>query len=155
MEASILSAALWLDAIGVGPWVRGSANIYPWANVAHVLGAIALVGTIGVVDLRLAGLWRSLPTEPLVRALTPVAVGGFAVMLASGLLLFASDGPALARSMTFQVKLALIAVAAANAAMFRWRAQRGHALGATRLLALVSLALWTAIVVAGRMIAYS
>ncbi|PCD02761.1 hypothetical protein COC42_10680 [Sphingomonas spermidinifaciens] len=136
-----------MDATGIGPWSRGSAVAYPWANVAHVLGAIALVGAIGVVDLRLMGLWRALPAEPLKRALVPVAIGGFAVMLASGTVLLAADGPALSKSGLFQAKLVLIALAGANALAFRWR-QAGW-------LAAMSLGLWVAVVVAGRMIAYS
>lgn len=147
MEALILAVVGAIDAAGIGPWSRASAFAYPWANVAHVLGAIALVGAIGVVDLRLAGLWRALPAEPLTRALVPVAIGGFLVMVASGAILLAADGPALAKSGWFQVKLGLIGVAGANAMLFRWR-RAGW-------LAAVSLGLWVAVVVAGRMIAYS
>jgi hypothetical protein len=146
VEALILAIVGAIDASGIGPWSRGSASAYPLANVAHVLGAIALVGAIGVVDLRLAGLWRALPAEALMRALVPVAIGGFAVMLASGAVLLAADGPALARSGVFQVKLGLIGLAGANVLLFRWRPGRW--------LAVVSLCLWVAVVVAGRMIAY-
>lgn len=155
MEAVLLTAAAWLDATGIGPWVRGFANAYPWTNVVHVLGVAALLGAVGVMDLRLAGLWRVLPVEPLVRAMTPVAIGAFAVMVVSGILLFASDGPALARSSLFQVKLALIAIAATNAAAFRWRWRRAHVGKTAQVLAVLSLILWVAIVVAGRMIAYT
>jgi hypothetical protein len=147
VEALILSVVGAIDASGIGPWSRASASAYPWANVVHVLGAIALVGSIGIVDLRLAGAWRALPAEALTRALVPVAIGGFAAMLASGVVLLAADGPALARSGLFQAKLVLIALAGANALLFRWRRGRG--------LAIVSLGLWMAVVVAGRMIAYS
>lgn len=155
MQPVILTAAAWLDAVGVGPWVRGSANIYPWANVVHVLGAVTLVGTVGIMDLRLAGLWRALPAEPLVRALTPMAIAGFLAMIVSGIILFASDGPTLAHSSAFQVKLGLIVIAVANAGAFHWRWRLTGLRGRARALALVSISLWVTIVVAGRMIAYT
>lgn len=153
MEALLLAAAQGLDAAGIGGWARGGPNVYPVANVAHVLGVIALVGAIGIVDLRLAGAWRELPLAALAEALTPVAVAGLVLLLASGTLLFAADGPALAKSQTFHVKLGLIALALVNAAAFRWR--RAATGPVARVMALASLGLWLAIVVTGRMIAYS
>lgn len=157
MEAAIGAAAAWLDAIGLSGWARGSGQVYPIANVLHLLGLVMLVGGIGVVDLRLAGLWRALPVEPLARALTPVAVAGSAVMAASGTVLFAADGEALAASAMFQRKLVLIALAVANALFFRWRWRRlgGRADALARGLAITSIGLWLGVAYAGRMIAYS
>lgn len=155
MQAVLLTGGAWLDAVGVGPWVRSSANVYPWVNVAHVLGVVALVGAVSIMDLRLAGLWRALPAELLVRALTPMAIIGFAIILVSGTLLFASDGPALAQSSVFQVKLGLIALASANAAAFRWRWSRQRTSAMSRALAVISLGLWLMVAIAGRMIAYT
>jgi hypothetical protein len=152
MAEWLLAAARTLDAVGVGGWARGSGMVYPVANVAHVLGLAGLIGAIGILDLRIAGLWRDLPLDRLSRALTPIAIGGLAIMVASGLVLFAADGAALSESWVFRVKLVLIAVALANAALFRWRASGG---AAARPLAILSVALWVTVAVAGRMNAYS
>jgi hypothetical protein len=160
LEALLSPAAIWLDAVGVGPWARGSGSVYPVANVLHVLGTVMLVGAIGVLDLRLAGAWRQLPAAPLSAALTPLAIAGLAVMLASGIVLFAADGEALARSRIFHWKLALVALALVNAALFRWRWDDGRrweygAPPATgRAMAIASVALWVAVLISGRMIAY-
>ena len=77
-------------------------------------------------------------------------------MLATGVLLFAADGATLARSGVFQAKLALIALALANAAAFRvcWREADPPPVRA-RAMAVASLALWLAAGLCGRMIAYS
>ena len=160
MEGALLAAAGWLDAIGFGPWARGSGLVYPIANTLHLLGLVMLVGGIGVVDLRVAGLWRRIPIEPLSRALTPVAIVGLIVMAASGSVLFAADGRALAASGIFHRKLVLIALALANAVAFRWiwGDRIGGWLGqvpvAARVMALVSIALWLAVGTLGRWIAY-
>ena len=160
MEAALLGWAQWLDAAGLGPWARSDAWAYPVANTLHLLGLVMLVGGIGVVDLRIAGLWRSLPAAPLSRALTPLALAGLAIMVASGTILFAADGATLARSATFHRKLALIALALANAAAFRLAWQRrveagGSVPGVARLMAIASLLLWLGVGTLGRWIAYS
>lgn len=161
MEPLLIAAATWLDAVGIGPWARGSALVYPVANTLHLLGLVMLVGGIGVVDLRVVGLWRTLPIAELSRALTPVAIGGLLVMAASGTILFAADGDALAGSQTFARKLIVIALALVNAAAFRllWWTKvdnwRGSAPAAARAMAALSLALWLTAGGLGRWIAYS
>ncbi len=157
MEAALLALAGWLDAVGLVAWTRLSPWIYPWANVLHVLGVVMLVGGIGIVDLRIVGLWRSLPLGDLARALTPVAVIGLTLQFASGLVLFAADGPALAGSFVFKTKLVLIALALGNAFAFRFTARGGRdrsPSGLARVSAAVSLALWLVITTLGRLIAY-
>ncbi len=161
MEPALTAAALWLDSIGAGPWSRGSTLVYPVANTLHLLGLVMLVGGIGIVDLRIMGLWRALPAAEISRALTPVAVAGLMLMTASGVILFAADGAALARSAIFERKLIIVAAALANAAAFRliWRAHmagwRDTAPGAARAMAATSLLLWLAAGASGRWIAYS
>lgn len=161
MEPLLSAAAMWLDAVGIGPWARGSALVYPVANTLHLLGLVMLVGGIGVVDLRVVGLWRTLPIAALSRALTPIAIGGLFVVAASGTILFAADGDALAGSQTFARKLVVIALVLVNAAAFRllWRARvdnwRGSAPVAARAMAALSLALWLTVGGLGRWIAYS
>ena len=161
MEPILTAAAAWLDMIGIGPWARGSALAYPVANTLHLLGLIMLVGGIGVVDLRIIGLWRALSVSELSRALTPVAIAGLILMATSGVILFAADGMALARSSLFGRKLVIIAIALANAAAFRllWRTRYGRwpdqAPVAARAMAAASLVLWLAAGASGRWIAYS
>ncbi|MFS0737074.1 hypothetical protein ABC347_08490 [Sphingomonas sp. 1P06PA] len=76
--------------------MRGDPLAYPIVNLLHLLGLVLLVGGIGLVDLRIAGLFRQLPADVLSRALTPVAGGGLALMVLTGPLLFAADARSLA-----------------------------------------------------------
>lgn len=161
MDSALLAFATWLNAAGMGPWARDGAWVYPIANSLHLLGLVMLVGGIGVVDLRLAGLWRNLPAAGLTRALTPVALGGLTLLVLSGTILFAADGTALARSTTFHRKLVLITLALANALLFRLVWQRRVEAGDEvppmigRTSALASLVMWLGVGMLGRMIAYS
>ena len=139
-------------------WAMSSPLAYPVANTAHVLALVLLLGGIGLVDLRVLGLWPRLPVEPLAAALIPVAASGVLILALSGSVMFASDAKALAESDTFRVKLGLIALALANVALFRWRFGKvmpRHPSPGAKALALISLMLWTAVAIAGRMIAYT
>lgn len=132
--------------------MRQSADVYPVVNVLHLLGLVMLLGAIGIVDLRLMGAWRSLPAEALSRALTPVAVAGLFLLALTGPLLFAADAVALTGSSLFLWKLALIALALGNAAVFRLR-RRPRGAGVA-IAAFASLALWLSVAALGRLIAY-
>ncbi len=142
-----------------GAWAGGDA--YPIANLVHLLGLVMLVGSIGVLDLRLAGLFRRIPVAPLSAALTLIAIIGLILMVPSGATMFAADATTLVHSTTFRWKLLLIALALANAVAFRFlwqsRIERWDtdppALG--RLMAGASVLLWLSVATMGRMIAYS
>ena len=158
---ALIGVAEAIQSSSFGEWAAQSSLAYPAANVVHLLGLVMLVGGIGILDLRLAGAFRALSVQPLASALTPVALGGLALMVPSGAVMFAADAEALATSDTFRLKLVLIALALANAVVFRWlwRARLAD-WGASpplagRLMAAGSLALWLAVGTMGRLIAYS
>lgn len=109
-----------IEASLIGGFARGSAWAYPAANLIHLLGLVLLLGGIGVVDLRIIGFFRMLPLDAVMRALTPIAIGGLAMLALSGPILFAADAAALARSDIFARKPALIGIALLNAAGFHW-----------------------------------
>ncbi|HEY9233915.1 MULTISPECIES: hypothetical protein [Phenylobacterium] len=152
---TIFGLAEALEGSAFGGWARGSSLAYPVANLVHLLGLVMLVGAIGVLDLRLAGLWRSLPLPELSRALTPIGVAGLLVMLPSGFVMFAADAGSLIGSPVFQAKLAVIALGIANALAFRvlWRGDEPAGLG--RLMVIGSVGAWLMVAALGRLIAYT
>ena len=150
------------DAVQSSPFgVWAGSDAYPIANLIHILGLVMLVGGIGILDLRLAGLFRRIPTEPLASALTPIAIAGLLLMIPSGTTMFAADASALVNSTTFRWKLFLIALALTNAIAFRLLWQRQIAQWDAdpplwgRVMAAVSVLLWLAVASLGRWIAYS
>lgn len=137
-------------------WAARNPLAYPVANVVHVLGLVLLLGGIAIVDLRVLGAWPRLPLPALMAALVPVAIAGLLLQLASGAVLFAADARSLAESGAFRWKLVLIALATANALLFRllWH-QQGEPPAALRAMALASVLIWTSVAVLGRWIAYA
>ena len=153
---ALQGAAEALGGTAFAAWAAGSSYAYPAANVVHLLGLVLLLGGIGLVDLRLIGAFRSLPLQPLARALTPLGGIGLALLAASGAIMFAAD-TAVAESETFRTKLILILLALINAAAFRilyGRTAEPTPVPA-RLLGAASLTLWLAVGYHGRMIAYT
>jgi len=153
------SLAQAIQASGFGAWARGSLP-YPIANLVHLAGLVLLVGGIGLLDLRLLGLFRSLPLPALSRVLTPFGIVGLALMLMSGPVMFAADAASLWKVDLFRLKLLLVLFAVGNAVLFRflWRGRmatwdaKPPATG--RVMAAASLALWPIIGGLGRFVAY-
>jgi hypothetical protein len=150
-----------LEASPFGVWARSSTYGYPAANLLHLLGLVMLVGGIGLLDLRLAGLFRRLPVAAMSRVLTPIGVTGLVLMIPSGFVMFASDAGPLLGSAMFQRKLALITLAVANALAFRviWRRRMADwdraAPAAGQVMAAASVAIWLMVAAFGRLIAYT
>ena len=150
-----------LENSDFGAWARQSSYAYPLANLIHLLGLVLLVGGIGFLDLRIAGLFRSLPLAAMSRILTPFALFGLMLLIVSGSVMFAADAGPLSRSKTFGWKLSLITLSLANALTFRllWRRKmegtnaEAPALG--RVMAVASVGLWLWIAALGRLIAYT
>ena len=143
--------------------LRASRWVYPLVNTAHIVGIALLFGAILPLDLRLLGAWRGVPLPLLSRVLLPVAIAGLALAAATGLMMFAVSATKYAATPVFLVKLALIAAAVANALLLRltpaWTLARVPELpdapvARLKLAAALSLALWLAVILCGRLIAY-
>jgi hypothetical protein len=150
----------WLEGSALGHWMRAGWG-YPFANVLHLFGLVLLIGPICLLDLRLIGLGRALDAAQVSRLLTPWAIGGLLLTLATGAMLFAADAGALLGNGVMQLKLLAISMAIVNALVFRGLFARHlahwdqHAPLAAKLMAAGSLCLWPAVMAAGRMIAYT
>ena len=114
--------------------------LFPVVESVHVIGLAAFVGTVVLEDARTLGLGI-----PDTRGLKPCTHGGLAAMLLTGAVMFLSDTTRYLHNPAFEVKVALL-VAALTAHFTLRRA-------GTRFAAIISLALWTSVVLAARAIA--
>jgi hypothetical protein len=142
--------------------LRFSRWTYASVNAAHIAGLALLFGAIAPLDLRLMGVWRSVPLHALARILVPVAGTGLALAIAAGLLLFSVRAVDYAGKTLFLVKMALVACAIANALLLRMAAQweKQQTLVDVmpplrlRVGGAISIVLWLSVMVCGRMIAF-
>ncbi|MGE3290054.1 MAG: hypothetical protein AB7I59_18870 [Geminicoccaceae bacterium] len=147
-----------LEGTAVAQSLRSSRWLYTAANAGHILGIALLIGAILPLDLRLLGLWRSVPRAALVRVLVPVAAGGLALAMTTGGLLFAVRAREYAGIGFLQAKLALVVIGAFGALALH--AAHGFLLeqaSGRRLAghALLSLLCWPSALVCGRLIAFA
>lgn len=147
----------------IGTAIRESDNAFPIIESVHVLGITLLAGTIAMLDLRMLGvILREIPVRRIARAVLPLTWSGFVVMFISGFLLFWSEAAKNYTNPAFRVKLVLLILAGLNPLIFHtgvYRRAQEWELAAVapwraRVAAIVSLTLWSGIIVAGRAIAY-
>ena len=145
--------------------IGSSWVILPLCESLHFIGMAMLVGVVGVVDLRILGVAKGVPLEPLQR-LMPWAVLGFVLNLITGFLFFAANprqyvGPPL--SLTFLAKMLFIVLAGMNVGLFYVtglkRLVDGVGAGddapfGAKVCAAVSLFLWIGVMYWGRMLQF-
>lgn len=140
--------------------MRSSPALYPAVEILHIIGFVVLVGSILALDLRLLGLARAIPIQPMAQLLLPMSRFGFLLAISMGFLLFSADASHVVRNPAFQSKLLLIAAALVNIVIAHLGPWRRLALwgteapGGAKVTALLSLLLWLGVVCAGRLIAY-
>lgn len=161
----MLEVLSWLEGSPLGETIRGSGIwTYSIINLFHILGLSVLFGSIVVLDLRMLGLWRSIPLPLLSRPTVPVAATGLAVAVLSGIAMLSVNGTEYqGNPFLLYIKFPAIAVALLNVLVLQflpaWKAvgRRELDAGERRQLAVsgaVSLLSWITVIAAGRMIAY-
>jgi hypothetical protein len=154
----------WLKSTNFSATLQGSTWTEPIIETIHVLTLTLFVGFAVLLDLRLMGLaMRRRRASEMLQQLNPWLGGGFAVMITSGLLLFAADPVVFYNSIFFKIKMILLVLSGVNVWIFNvtvgrtvtgWD-QDPEPPRRAKIAAIVSLVLWIAIVAAGRAIAYS
>lgn len=161
---SLLAICQWLEKT---PWsiaLHESIWVYPLVESVHVLTLCVFLGTAVMLDLRLLGLvMRRVPVSEAAVQLFRWMAAGFVLMVISGSLLFYAIPVRTYLNIFFRIKVVMLALAGLNAWVFHRTVYRRVAEWdldpvtprAARVAGGLSLVLWAAIVVAGRMIAYN
>jgi hypothetical protein len=152
----------WLQGTWVGVLVAESLWGYPLFETIHTIGMAMLIGSLGLINLRVLGVKSELPLLAM-QQLVPLAWLGFTLNAISGTLLFTSDAVFFFNSYTFRIKMVLIVLGGINAALLGQRVFRDAAAAAppapptagTQWIAATSLVFWIGAVCAGRLIAYT
>jgi len=134
--------------------LRSHVWAYPALEVAHITGIALLLGNLVLLELRVFGLGAELPVKALARLSLGLALAGFSVVAASGLLMFASQPAELLANRAFTLKMLLLLAAGCNAAWFHGRGSLEKLDAMARAQMGVSTLIWLAVVACGRWIAY-
>ena len=154
----------WLYDSPVGTAIRENGTLFPWVESVHVLSITLVVGSIGIVDLRLLGIAsKSRAVSRLTHEVLPVTWVVFALAAVTGGLLFSSNAVKYAHNGFFLAKMALLVLAFLNMMVFHVITYRGieswdsspRTPAAARVAGALSLAVWIAVIVCGRWIGFT
>ena len=152
-----------LEATQFATALRNSVWSYPLVNTAHIFGVALLIGSVVPLDLRLLGLWGSVPLAPLWTVLTRTAGIGLVLAIIFGAFLFITRATEYAASNLFIAKMFLVFLGTANTLMLRMPTQAPESHIASirvkpsarlRVAAGISLAAWLSALTLGRLIGY-
>ena len=160
---SLAALVHWINETAFSQYLRESETAFPLTEAIHLIGLGISVGTIVWIDLRLMGrVMRDVRISEVVSRLEPWAIGGFTVMMLSGLFLFLGKPDNYYGTTAFKLKMLLLPLAGLNVLFFHRRVfpnveqwdegvvppWQGRMVGA------VSMSLWVVIIVLGRWTAY-
>ena len=145
---SLLGFCQWLEQTSLSVAIRESSWGFPIIESVHALG-LCLFGMAILMDLRVLRLALTrVPAREIAVDLAPWMTAGLVVMIVSGILTFLNAPMEYYNNTVFRIKVILLLLVAVNAWVLR--AGRKAAFACS-----VSLALWAAIILAGRMITYT
>jgi len=156
---NLLPLFQWCEESGLGRTVRESVWAFAAVESIHLLSLATMGGAVLLVDLRLLNLGlRQRPVREVASEMQPFMNRGLAVLVVSGLTLFAAEAVKCYYSSPFQLKILALLVAT----LFTYTVRRKVVLsesteggGARILVALVSIGLWFTVAAAGRWIGFS
>lgn len=160
----LLQICRWLEATPGSVALHESIWVYPIVESVHVLTLCLFLGLTVMMDLRLLGAGFShTPVSQIIRRFWPWMLAGFVLMVSSGSLLFYAAPVKTYFNIFFRLKMLFLSTACLNIAVFHFSTSRTMARWdldtkppiPARLAGATSLALWAAVAVCGRMIAYN
>src|SRR5262245_15050046 len=108
----------WFQQSALAVSLRESSWLYPATETLHIIAFAVAVCCLLVLDLRLIGLGRWAASDQAADALLPWAIGAFSLTVPTGILLLLPEAAGIARNPAFLIKMALMLLAGANAAVF-------------------------------------
>jgi len=154
---SLLPFFEWCQSSGLIVAMRGSRWLFPMIESTHLMGLALMGGAVLMVDLRLLGFgFQRQPVALVARDAYRWLSVSLCVMLPTGILLFMASAVKCYYLPVFWVKMTALVLALA----FTFSVRRRVAMASearlnpirSRLVAAVSLSLWSTVAIAGRLV---
>ena len=161
MNEWLTGVAEWLDTTGLHNTMQTVEWMVPTVQTIHILAISVVFASSLVLSLRVlnvaGGEWSPAQWRQRLNGWIWIAL---LVLLASGVMMIFGEPARSLLNFLFQLKMGLLLVAVVALLLLMGRLRHHldgvvHATGTDRLLAVILVALWLAIIVCGRWIAYS
>lgn len=153
----------WLQASAYAAQIRESQFIYPLLQSVHICAIAMFAGSMMLVNLRLAGVGRSIPLLDFNRHVLPVAWLGVALFGLTGLNMAVGFIEVFAVNPVMQTKLVLVGFAIANAAFIQRNVSGGSSArwaiappseGQARAWGAICISILLTLIILGKLLAY-
>jgi uncharacterized membrane protein SirB2 len=153
----------WLGATAASSFIQNVTWIIPIVQTIHILAIAIVLSSVGMLDLRLLGLaGKRVTISGMAERFLPWIWGALVVLASTGAILITGEPDRSLLNPAFQIKMALVVAAIVVTLIFQHTVRRNAAFWdlsparrrSARLTALISLAIWLAIAICGRLIAY-
>ena len=153
----------WLGATAASALIQNVSWIIPLVQTIHILAISIILSSVAMLDLRLLGLaGKRVTISGMAERFLPWIWGALVVLASTGAILITGEPDRSLLNPAFQIKMALVVAAIVVTLIFQHTVRRNAAFWdlsparrrSARLTALISLAIWLAIAICGRLIAY-
>ena len=153
----------WLGATAASAVIQNVSWIIPLVQTIHILAISIVLSSVAMLDLRLLGLaGKRVTISGMAERFLPWIWGALVVLASTGAILITGEPDRSLLNPAFQIKMALVVAAIVVTLIFQHTVRRNAAFWdlsparrrSARLTALISLAIWLAIAICGRLIAY-
>jgi hypothetical protein len=154
---------LWLEQTPLSQVIQSTPWIVPSVQTVHILAIAMVIASAFMLNLRLLGVvGLDQPVTRVSARFLPVIWWALPVLLVTGAIMIIGEPARALKNPIFQLKMALLIAAMATTALYQfgfdYNGPRHDSSQSSRtrlfLIAVPSIALWTAIVFCGRWIAY-
>ena len=157
---SVLAFFRWCESTSIGAAIRSSQWLFPAIEAGHLIALAVMGAAVLIVDLRLWGLGlRRRSVAEVAASAQPLLVGSLVVIFVTGYMLFATEALTYYYNAAFWFKM----IALFFAILFTFSVRRKVVLADPervgpvwgRLVALVSIALWSGVGIGAKAIGFS
>jgi hypothetical protein len=163
ISKTINAICVWIDATPLSQWMQVTNWVVPTVQTVHILAIAVVASSALMIDLRLVGVfWAERPMKAVSSRFLPLVWWPLLVLLATGAIMVVSEPARSLKNPAFQLKMALLIAAVAVTALLQYLLRQNPKFADLRkgpraaalAVAIVSMLLWSAVIFAGRWIAY-
>src|SRR5450755_952873 len=163
LSKTINALCVWIDQTQLSQWMQVTNWVVPTVQTVHILAIAVVASSALMIDLRLIGVfWADRPMRDVSARFLPLVWWPLLILLITGLIMVISEPARSLKNPAFQLKMALLIGALIITGIFQFLQRRNARFGDLRKgpraaaisVAIVSMLLWSAIIFAGRWIAY-
>jgi hypothetical protein len=161
MQSFMEALRMWLETTPVARFMLTYTWAWPVVESLHFLGLSLLIGTVGLFDLRLLGIAKSIPM-PALHRLIKFGIAGYCLNVVTGLSFFSAMPDQYMYNPSFHFKMLFMGTAGLNVLLFyalSYRHVRLSGPGAdaprlAKIAGLVSLLMWIGVMTCGRLLTF-